>query len=95
MPEPPPGPPRKHATALSYEPGDTAPRITATGSGHLAERILEAARQAGVPIRSDPALSSALAALDLGREIPEALYKAVAETLAWAYKLDAARAKGL
>ena len=42
-----------------------------------------------MPVKSDPALVNALAALDLGDEIPEALYRAVAETLAWAYKLDA------
>ena len=81
-------PPRK-ATALSYELGETAPRVVATGSGHIAERIIAAAQESGVPVRSDPALANALAALDLGDEVPEALYRAVAETLAWAYKLDA------
>ena len=80
--------PRK-ATALSYELGETAPRVVATGSGYIAERIIAAAQEAGVPIRSDPALARALAALDLGDEVPEALYRAVAEALAWAYKLDA------
>src|SRR5579875_1267709 len=80
--------PRK-ATALSYELGENAPRVVATGSGYIAERIIAAAEEAGVPVRSDPALANALAALDLGQEVPEALYRAVAETLAWAYKLDA------
>jgi flagellar biosynthesis protein len=97
MPEPPPdGEARKRlrATALRYEKGDTAPQITATGSGYIAERIIQAAREAGVPVRSDPALSKALAALDLGAEVPEALYRAVAEALAWAYKLDAQRQAG-
>jgi flagellar biosynthesis protein len=77
------------AAALSYEPGQTAPRVVASGRGLLAERIIAAAREAGVPVRSDPALARALAALDLGEEVPEAMYRAVAETLAWAYKLDA------
>lgn len=77
------------ATALSYEPGQTAPHVVATGRGHVAERIIAAAQEAGVPIRSDAALARALAALDLGDEVPEAMYRAVAETLAWAYKLDA------
>ena len=54
----------------------------------LAERILEAARGAGVPVRSDPALAEALAKLELGYEIPEELC-VVAEALAWAYGLDA------
>lgn len=80
--------PRK-ATALSYELGETAPRVVATGRGYIAERIIAAAQEAGVPVKSDPALADALAALDLGGEVPEALYRAVAETLAWAYKLDA------
>ncbi len=86
MPEP---PPKKRAIALSYEHGMHAPQVTASGSGLVAERILAAAREAGVPVRSDPALTQALSALELGDDVPEALWKAVAETLAWAYKLDA------
>ena len=83
--------PRK-ATALSYELGQHAPRMVATGRGYVAERIIAAAQEAGVPVKSDPALAGALAALDLGDDVPEALYRAVAETLAWAYKLDAGAA---
>jgi flagellar biosynthesis protein len=79
----------KKATALSYELGATAPRVVATGSGYVAERIIAAAQESGVPVKSDPALANALSSLDLGDEVPEALYRAVAETLAWAYKLDA------
>jgi flagellar biosynthesis protein len=90
MPEP---PPRRRATALSYQPGDAAPRITATGSGLVAERIIAVAREAGVPVRSDPALVEALSALDLGASVPEAMWRAVAEVLAWAYRLDAAALK--
>jgi flagellar biosynthesis protein len=88
MPEP-SQPERLRATALRYEQGQGAPEITATGRGLVAERILAAAREAGVPIRSDPALAEALAALDLGTEVPQALWVAVAEALAWAYRLDA------
>lgn len=84
---------RLRATALSYEHGDHAPRVTATGSGLVAERIIAAAREAGVPVRSDPALAQALAALDLGAQIPQELWRAVAEALAWAYKLDAETAR--
>jgi flagellar biosynthesis protein len=80
--------PRRRATALHYQAGEVAPRVTATGAGIVAERIIAAAREAGVPVRSDPALSQALAALDLGSEVPEELWRAVAETLAWAYALD-------
>jgi flagellar biosynthesis protein len=80
MPDP---PPRRRATALHYGHGDVAPTVTATGAGLLAER------ETGVPVREDPALVEALAALDLGAHVPEALWTAVAETLAWAYRLDA------
>lgn len=88
-------PRRAQATALQYQAGDRAPRVVASGRGELAERIIEAAQQAGVPVRSDPALARALEALDLGDEVPEALYRAVAETLAWAYRLDSTALKRL
>jgi flagellar biosynthesis protein len=91
MPEPPP--PRRRATALHYQPGDAAPRVTATGSGLVAERIIAAAREAGVPVREDPALVQALSALDLGTSVPAEMWKAVAEALAWAYRLDAGLAR--
>jgi flagellar biosynthesis protein len=87
MPEPPPR--RKRATALSYEAGDLSPKIAATGAGLVAERIIAAAREAGVPVRSDPALAEALGALELGANVPAELWRAVAEALAWAYRLDA------
>ncbi|MDP8943633.1 MAG: EscU/YscU/HrcU family type III secretion system export apparatus switch protein [Actinomycetota bacterium] len=86
MPED-PRPPRR-AAALRYE-GTGAPKVAATGRGLIAERIIEAARAAGVPIREDAALAEALAKLDLGQDVPEALYAAVAEALVWAYALDA------
>ena len=93
MPEP---PPRRRASALHYQPGDVAPRVVATGSGLVAERIIAAAREAGVPVREDPGLARALATLELGDAVPEAMWTAVAETLAWAYRLDAdlARRRG-
>ncbi|HTW11260.1 MAG TPA: EscU/YscU/HrcU family type III secretion system export apparatus switch protein [Solirubrobacteraceae bacterium] len=83
----------RRATALQYNAGDRAPTVVATGRGQVAEQIVAAAHAAGVPVREDPALAAALAALDLGAEIPEALYRAVAETLAWAYGLDLAAAR--
>jgi flagellar biosynthesis protein len=85
---------RRRATALNYTPGDVAPRITAAGSGLVAERIIAAAREAGVPVREDPALAEALATLELGTSVPAEMWKAVAETLAWAYRLDAAERRG-
>lgn len=81
-------PERKRATALHYDGGHPAPKVVATGQGLVAERILEIAAAAGVPIRQDAALVNALASLELGQEIPEDLFIAVAEALAWAYRLD-------
>jgi flagellar biosynthesis protein len=79
----------KRATALRYDAErDRAPKVVATGAGVLADRILEVAREAGVPVREDAALLEALAGLELESEIPEELYQAVAETLVWAYRLD-------
>ena len=84
-----PGPLRRpRASALVYQPGAHAPRVVASGAGLIAEQIVASAREAGVPVREDAALVEALAALELGAEIPPALYVAVAETLAWAYRLD-------
>ena len=85
MPEP---PRRKRAAALRYE-GEGAPHVVASGQGLIADKILEAAHEAGIPVREDAALAEALSKLQLGHEIPEVLYQAVAETLAWAYRLDA------
>ncbi|HTR73416.1 MAG TPA: EscU/YscU/HrcU family type III secretion system export apparatus switch protein [Solirubrobacteraceae bacterium] len=85
--------PRRRATALRYEQGRRAPEVVATGAGLVADRILAAAREAGIPVRHDPALTEALAALELGAEVPEAMWTAVAETLAWAYRLDAQSAR--
>jgi flagellar biosynthesis protein len=86
----PPRQKRLRATALSYDRTDPAPKVVASGSGIVAERIVQLALEAGVPVRSDPALARALAALELGDEVPEAMYRAVAAALAWAYKLDGA-----
>jgi flagellar biosynthesis protein len=91
MPDRNPGRPRRErrAAALRYDAGsDEAPRIVAAGRGLVAERILAEARAAGVPVRDDAALAETLAGLDLGVQVPENLFRAVAEALAWAYRLD-------
>lgn len=78
------GKPQKLAVALEYD-GDNAPQVTAKGYGELAEQILEAARQAGVPLHEDRELVEILADIEVGDEIPENLYRAVAEVIAFAY----------
>lgn len=70
------------ATALLYdETDDAAPRVVSSGTGDLARRIIEAAHAYGVPVVRDVPVAQALAELELGDEIPEALYEAVAEVL--------------
>ena len=79
---------RRKAAALRYEDGGGAPTLVAAGQGHLADRIVELAREAGVPVRDDPILADALAHLEVGDEVPHDLYMAVAELLIWAWRLD-------
>ncbi len=74
--------PEHLATALRYVEGeDDAPKILATADGELAQRIQEAARAYGIPIIRDVPVARALAELEVGDTIPEALYEAVAEIL--------------
>jgi flagellar biosynthesis protein len=81
--------PPLQAVALRYTPGeDAAPRLTAKGRGAVAEKILALARQHGVPIRQDRNLVQVLARLDLDQEIPPGVYRAVAEILAFVYRLS-------
>jgi flagellar biosynthesis protein len=81
-------PPRRRAVSLRYIPGkDPAPRITAKGEGLVADKIIELARQYGIPIKEDPALIQILAQLDLNQEIPPSIYIIVAEILAFVYSL--------
>jgi len=75
------------AVALHYD-GKEAPRITAQGTGELAEQIIVLAKEHGIPLQEDAALVSLLSKLDLGDEIPQALYMAVAEIIAFAYILN-------
>ncbi|SDH57212.1 EscU/YscU/HrcU family type III secretion system export apparatus switch protein [Roseospirillum parvum] len=77
------------AVALSWDGGDSsAPRITATGRGHVAERILELAFAHGVRVRQDADLAQILAALDVDSEIPLEAFAAVAEVLAYVYQAN-------
>jgi flagellar biosynthesis protein len=73
------------AVALDYQPGKT-PRVVATGRGHVSARIVEVAKAHGVPLQKDPALASALSTLEVDQEIPEQLYRAVAQVLGFILK---------
>ncbi|WP_168076680.1 EscU/YscU/HrcU family type III secretion system export apparatus switch protein [Caulobacter sp. SSI4214] len=76
--------PRIAVALLHEDPG--APRVVASGQGWVGEKIIEAAREHGIPIEEDPVLAQALSTLDLDEEIPEALYRAVAEVLGFLLK---------
>lgn len=78
------------AVALKYdEKKDGAPRVTATGRGDIAAKIIEIAKAHNVPLYEDKNLVQVLEALDLEVEIPPNLYRAVAEVLAFVYRLNA------
>lgn len=76
------------AVALRYDKGHGAPQVVASGKGTLAEKIVEAAREAGVHVMEDPDLLELLAKVPVGDEIPEQLYQAVAEVLAFVYQVN-------
>ncbi|MGE0386470.1 MAG: EscU/YscU/HrcU family type III secretion system export apparatus switch protein [Gammaproteobacteria bacterium] len=78
--------PEPIAIALYYD-GEHAPRVTAKGAGHVAREILDLAHAHGVPVRTSPAMAQALSQVALDTEIPEPLYRAVAEIIAFAYLL--------
>jgi len=82
-------PDRPAAAALRYRQGDDlAPRLVAKGMGKLAERIVAAAKEAGVPIHEDPDLLALLMTLDIDELIPPEMYVAVAEVLAFIYRMN-------
>lgn len=63
-----------------------APKLAAAGQGGVGERIIETAREHGVPLEEDPVLAQALSTIEIDEEIPEALYRAVAEVLGFLLK---------
>ena len=77
------------AVALKYDQkSDNAPRVIAKGRGEIAEKIIAVAKENNVPLYEDKNLTQILEALDLETEIPAELYRAVAEVLAFIYRLN-------
>lgn len=77
------------AAALKYDTGrDNAPRVTALGKGYAAQSMIKAARESGVQVIKDSKVSPVLHKLSVGSEIPEQLYKAVAEILSFVCSID-------
>lgn len=80
---------KQQAVALRYKPyKDNAPKVIAKGEGYVAEKIIDIARQHGIPVKDDPDLVEVLSKLDLEEEIPADVYVVVAELLAFVYSLN-------
>lgn len=75
------------AVALKYD-GEEAPTITATGEGSVAEEIIRIAKEANIPLYENADLVALLSKLELGENIPEVLYKVIAEIIAFAYHIQ-------
>jgi flagellar biosynthetic protein FlhB len=85
--------PTHYSVALRYDAGNHAPVVVAKGKDYIALKIREAARSAGVAVVPDPPLARALhASVEVGQMIPEELYQAVAQLLAYVYRVAGRRA---
>lgn len=85
---------RQNAVALAYADGDRAPKVVARGQGLIAEQIIARAQEAGVFVHESKELVGLLMDVDLDREIPPALYRVIAELLAWLYHIESAQKSG-
>ena len=83
----------KTAVAIQYDPGDAAPKILATGKGHIAQKIIEEAKKADVPFYKDSKLADTLSRLEIGEAIPPELYEVVAEILVFVDDMDKVKSK--
>lgn len=79
---------RALAVALAYAPGESAPKVVAKGRGLVAEEIISRAKEHGVFVHESPDLVALLSQVDLDARIPPELYVAVAELLAWLYRVE-------
>lgn len=85
---------RKSAVALKYNKDNSAPIVVAKGRGHIAEKIIETAKENKVEIYEDEDVADSLMKLEMGMEIPQELYEAVAEIIAYIYNLNMYRGEG-
>lgn len=84
----------KTAVALSYDVGDEAPKILASGKGYVAEKIIETAKEADVPVHKDEKLAKTLSGLKIGDYIPKELYGVVAEILVFVDRVEGIKKNG-
>lgn len=87
----PPDVPLHSAVAITYQTSDAAPKVVAKGHGLVAEEIIARAREHGVFVHESRELVALLMQVELDQHIPPALYRAVAELLAWLYHIEAAQ----
>lgn len=74
------------AAALKYDASkDSAPRVTAKGEGKTAQKIIEIARENDIPIKEDRDLIELLSKVELDHEVPQEMYKAIAEVFSFIY----------
>ena len=78
----------REAVALAYRESDAAPKVVAKGRGLIADEIMARAKEHGVYVHESPELLSLLTQIDLDQHIPANLYAAVAELLAWLYRME-------
>lgn len=80
--------PPASAVALAYHTGDGAPKVVAKGKGIIAEEIIARARENGIFVHESKELVALLMQVDLDQNIPPTLYRAIAELLAWLYRIE-------
>lgn len=78
------------AVALHYD-GESVPQVIAKGEGYLAKKIIATAKAHGIPLQQDEALTALLAKVHINEAIPESLFAAVAQVLAYLYYLNEQR----
>ena len=83
----------RQAIAIEYDPGDMAPKVIATGKGALADKIIEKAKEADVPLHQDSKLAGTLSKLEIGDYIPPELYEVVAEILVFVDEMEKIKGK--
>ena len=83
----------KKAVALAYQKGERAPKVIASGKGHVADRIIDIAEEQNVPIHKDERLADSLSELEIGEYIPPELYEVVAEVLVYVDDMDRIKSK--
>ncbi|MBU5486089.1 EscU/YscU/HrcU family type III secretion system export apparatus switch protein [Clostridium sp. MSJ-11] len=79
---------KKKAAALKYENGYSAPIVTATGMGYIADKIIEKAEEKNIPVVYDQELANLLTSVDVGDSIPFELYDAIAKVIAYVVDID-------